>query len=90
MSDVDHGTAPASAGSGLGPDERAERARRKHGYFSWRPTVATILVVIGCLLAPVSVLVIELIELIGARLPTPPAPPSPPAPPAQPGMAGGL
>ena len=63
MTDADHPAGPAALGSDLGPDERAElerlrteRAKPKRRYFSWRPTVATILVVIGCLLAPVAVL----------------------------------
>jgi hypothetical protein len=63
LSDVDSAADSAAAGSGLSDDERAElerlradRAKPKRRYFSWRPTVATILVVLGCLLAPISVL----------------------------------
>ena len=86
MSDVDHGTAPASAGSGLGPDARAElerlraeRARRKRRYFSWRPTVATILVVIALRISAVALA--ALIFVFWGQ---------PTASPAQPGMAGSL
>jgi hypothetical protein len=70
MSERDGGTASASRGLPLGPDERAEldqlraevlemrgqakgRRRRRPG---WRGPVATLLIVLGCLLAPVSVL----------------------------------
>ena len=63
MSDVDSAADSAAAGSGLSDEERAElerlraeRAKAKRRYFSWRPTVATILIVIGCLLAPIAVL----------------------------------
>ncbi|MDQ2873347.1 MAG: hypothetical protein M3Y33_00340 [Actinomycetota bacterium] len=71
MPDTDGGTVSASTSGGLGPDERAElqalRAqlavlrdrppapapRRRVG---WRGPVATLLIIAGCLLAPVSVL----------------------------------
>ena len=63
MSDVDSAADSAAAGSGLSDEERAElerlraeRAKAKRRYFSWRPTLATILIVIGCLLAPIAVL----------------------------------
>ena len=61
---------PAVAGSSLSPDERAElerlraevstlqteRARRPH--VGWRAPVSVVLIVVGCLLAPLSVLAV--------------------------------
>ncbi len=72
MSERDGGTASASRGLPLGPDERAEldqlRAevlelrgqarRRPHRRPGWRGPVATLLLVLGCLLAPVSLLAV--------------------------------
>jgi hypothetical protein len=72
LSERDGGTASASRGLPLGPDERAEldqlraevlelrgqakgRRRRRPG---WRGPVAALLIVLGCLLAPVSVLAV--------------------------------
>jgi hypothetical protein len=74
LSDVGRPAGPAAVGSGLSQDERAELDRlrsevnrlraeppatpagRRH--FSWRTPVAAILIMVGCLLAPVSVLAI--------------------------------
>jgi hypothetical protein len=63
------GNAPASGGNSLSRDERAEleslrhevtalreRAPSKRRRFGWRAPVATALIVLGCLLAPLSVL----------------------------------
>jgi len=72
LSERDGGTASASRGLPLGPDERAEldqlRAEvlelrgqakvRRHRRPGWRGPVATLLIVLGCLLAPVSVLAV--------------------------------
>jgi hypothetical protein len=72
LSERDGGTASASRGLPLGPDERAEldqlraevldlrgpakgRPRRRPG---WRGPISTLLIVLGCLLAPVSVLAV--------------------------------
>ena len=102
MSDAGHAGGPASEGGSLGLDERAELerlraevtrlhtdraapARRPHA--GWRSPVAVVLIVVGCLLAPVSVLavwlvivivaallvVLGLIELLGSRPPAQPA-----------------
>ena len=57
----------AIAGAGLGPGEESElerlraevaqlRTQRRRRRFGWRTPVATLLIVLGCLLAPVSVL----------------------------------
>ncbi len=73
MSDSDGGTGPGSAGASLGAGERAEpdrprvdvtapggpppgRASRRR--IGWRGPVATVLIFLGCLLAPVSVLAV--------------------------------
>jgi hypothetical protein len=68
MSDAGRAAAgPADAGSGLSADERAELQRlraqaRGHGtpprrrHLGWRAPVATVLIVLGCLLAPLSLL----------------------------------
>jgi hypothetical protein len=73
LSDVGRPPGPAAAGPGLSQDERAELERlraevselrterttpaaRRHT--GWRAPVAAILIVVGCLLAPVSVLAI--------------------------------
>lgn len=72
MSERDGGTASASPGLPLGPDERAEldqlraEVRELRGQASghprrrpgWRGPVATLLIVLGCLLAPISVLAV--------------------------------
>ena len=72
MSERDGGTASASRGMPLGPHERAEldqlraevlelRGRasgRAHRRLGWRGPVATLLIVLGCVLAPVSVLAV--------------------------------
>jgi hypothetical protein len=64
------GQAPASEGPGVGerpepeaaraevaePRERPQQARRHR--FSWRTPVAALLIVAGCVLAPVSVLAV--------------------------------
>jgi hypothetical protein len=70
MSDAGHAVDPAVEGSGLSPDERTElerlRAQASEGHaeptapvsrrhIGWRTPVAIILIVIGCLLAPVAV-----------------------------------
>jgi hypothetical protein len=59
------GGAAEPAGPALSEDERAElerlraeRARKARRHVSWRTPVAAILIVIGCLLAPVSVLAV--------------------------------
>ena len=73
MSDAGHAGGPAVEGGGLRLDERAELerlraevtrlhteriapARRPH--VGWRSPVAVVLIVVGCLLAPVSVLAV--------------------------------
>ena len=73
MSDAGRAGGPAAEGGSLGPDERAELerlraevsrlhaersapARRSH--VGWRSPVAVVLIVVGCLLAPVSVLAV--------------------------------
>lgn len=63
MSDTTSDSQPATGGYGLTEDERAElqrlraeAAKRRRRRIGWRAPVATLLVLLGCVLAPVSVL----------------------------------
>ena len=70
MSDTGGEPGPAAADPGPGqkdePGERGQGAGRvRRGRFGWRTLVATILIVIGCLLAPVSVLAVWAANEVG-------------------------
>ena len=55
----DKGQAPANTGPGLGKRPEGEGPRRAHRHrFSWRMLVAVLLIAVGCVLAPVSVLAV--------------------------------
>ncbi len=73
MSDAGHAGGPAVEGGSLGPDERAELERlraevtrlrteraapARRPRIGWRSPVAVVLILVGCLLAPVSVLAV--------------------------------
>ena len=63
MSDIASQSPASAGGSGLNDDERAElqrlraeSAKTRRRRFGWRAPVATVLILLGCVLAPVSVI----------------------------------